>query len=292
MIVNSIYRSYFELYKTTNIEGSLDALSGKVKADFDVTCFKNGAVFALDYDIREIDPINAPGFYVFEFVPDEATDYYIEFDLYGDPINPDFIIDGRAWNTSIDDLVMEGNRQVTISTLTPGLVPIPDVTVDIYDNSQNLRYTGITPITDINGQVRVSAKDGTYKVRLVKAGFTFTVPETLTVLGNTTVTYTGIGAVTIPAPAVGMQTLVGNVRKLNWAVATGEIIAARIAGNKQFVGGAMIQNDKLDAIVDVDSNFALSVPCNSNIKLIVPHHGEHDISISDVSDVVNISTYL
>lgn len=193
MIVGSIYRAYFELYKTNNTPGELESLSGKVKADFDVAAFKNGAFVTLDYDIREVDAINAPGFYVFEFVPDEATDYYIEFDLDGDPLNPDFLIDGQAYMVSIDDLLMGGNRSVTITVIKDdgSLTPIQGVTVDVYNSAMSLRMTGIPLVTNSEGKVTFAAQDGLYRVRMIKAGFNFTNPEILTVAGNTLVDYEG-----------------------------------------------------------------------------------------------------
>ena len=197
MIVNSLYRAYFELYRTTSTEGELLPLSGKAKADFDLLSVKNGVVYSPAYDIREI---GTTGTYVFEVVPEEATDYHFEIVLTGDIVNPDFIVDAQAYFTSIDDLALSGNRLITITVQTSGLVPIPGVSVDIYNNAQNVRYTGIPLVTDSNGQAVFSANDGTYKVRMAKVGYTFTVPETLTVSGNTVISYIGATLIEPAAP--------------------------------------------------------------------------------------------
>ena len=65
-------------------------------------------------------------------------------------------------------------------------------------NSAQTSTIGVV-YTNASGQAVVALDDGTYKIRLRKAGYTFTVPETLTVSGTTAQTYYGT-TVTIGVP--------------------------------------------------------------------------------------------
>ncbi len=93
-----------------------------------------------------------------------------------------------------------GNRLVTLTFyLTATVTPIQGIEVDIWNNGQTVKQNGQPLTTDANGQITVSLNDGTYKVRPRKQGYTFTVPETLTVSGNTSQTYYG-NTIDIGAP--------------------------------------------------------------------------------------------
>ena len=89
-----------------------------------------------------------------------------------------------------------GINQVTI-TINDGTDPLPDVDVHVY-NSDNTVFMHTDTTTSL-GVATFTLNDGTYKVRLQKVGVSFTVPETLTVSGDTTGTYSGT-VVSIGAP--------------------------------------------------------------------------------------------
>jgi len=92
--------------------------------------------------------------------------------------------------------VPAGTNTITI-TINDGTDPISDVSVYIYDNTDAVFITNKT--TNTSGVATFYLNDGSYKVRLKKAGVTFTSPESLTVFGNTTDIYSG-ETVNIGAP--------------------------------------------------------------------------------------------
>lgn len=84
-----------------------------------------------------------------------------------------------------------GANQVTIQVeITGGAVPIPDVQVQVFNSDQSLVIT--KGITNVSGQKVFALDNGTYKVRLYKAGYSFTVPETIVVSGNGTFILDGV----------------------------------------------------------------------------------------------------
>lgn len=92
---------------------------------------------------------------------------------------------GSALNTASPST---GSSMVTITVQTGSLVPVPGVSVSIFDATNTALQ--ITGATDPSGKLTVALDDATYKVRLVKAGYTFTAPETMVVSGTTTDTFT------------------------------------------------------------------------------------------------------
>lgn len=97
----------------------------------------------------------------------------------------------------IDGLTLTGARAITIQLYeTATTTPIADVAISVYNSDQTLFLGKKT--TDSNGQIVIGRDDGTYKLVSVKAGTTFTVPETLTVTEDDTKTYYGDSIVIAP----------------------------------------------------------------------------------------------
>ncbi|MCK5603135.1 hypothetical protein KAR91_14725 [Candidatus Pacearchaeota archaeon] len=85
---------------------------------------------------------------------------------------------------------LSGARTITLQLYeTATTTPIADVAVAIYNSDESL-LLGVV-VTDTNGQYNIAVDDGTYKLRIRKAGATFTVPETLTVTGDATEIFYG-----------------------------------------------------------------------------------------------------
>ena len=174
---------------------------------------------------------------------------------------------------------------------TATVTPIPDVLCDVYDSTETTRLNGTQLKSDVNGQVAFSRDNGTYKVRAMLAGFTFTTGTLVVNDGNVPLTMYG-SAITIPNPPVaGTQTLFGNVRELDWGVSTGDTITAVIADKGQVVNGTLIQHLNLSTTVDANSQFSLTVPKGSVIRLTVKDHGTHEITINQ-EDTYDVATYL
>lgn len=109
--------------------------------------------------------------------------------------------DGDTLETLSDQLdtvaVPTGSSMVTITVVDGDGAPVEDVQVSIYD-SGNTAFKQ-TKTTNASGQVITTLNDATYAVRLRKAGYTFTVPETLVVSGVTADQYAGTAYV-LPIP--------------------------------------------------------------------------------------------
>ena len=115
-------------------------------------------------------------------------------------------------------------------------VPIADAEVAVYDSTQTALYCRGT--TNASGQFTASLEDGTYKLRLRLMGYTFTVPETLTVSGDTAKTC--VGTVLVPAaPSAGLQTVYGYVYELDGSLAVGATVSAQVSSASQVVATAL-----------------------------------------------------
>lgn len=103
-----------------------------------------------------------------------------------------------AWGSSSGT----GANEITLLVETSAHVPIAGISIQIFNSDQTLLVA--TGSTSLLGQCVFALDDATYKVRLSKVGYNFTVPETLTVSGATTDTYEGeaIGAGTPSASDV------------------------------------------------------------------------------------------
>jgi hypothetical protein len=102
-----------------------------------------------------------------------------------------------------------GLRQITVSVVDGAAAPVPDATVAIYDSSNTTLITRGT--TGAGGTLVVALDDGTYKVRLLKAGYSFTTPQTLVVSADASVQYTATQWVPSPASSPDLCMVYGTV---------------------------------------------------------------------------------
>lgn len=91
-----------------------------------------------------------------------------------------------------------GVRQVTIHVKDGVGAPVPQAGIAIFDPTNTVFLTQGT--ADSGGDLVVALDDGTYKLRMHKSLYSFTVPETLTVSGDGTHNYTAT-AFSAPAPS-------------------------------------------------------------------------------------------
>jgi hypothetical protein len=86
--------------------------------------------------------------------------------------------------------LLNGTKSITLQLYeTDTVVPIADANVTVMNSDETLLLTRVE--TDTNGQAVIDPDPGTYKLRIQKAGWTFTVPETLVVTGDDTATLYG-----------------------------------------------------------------------------------------------------
>lgn len=90
-----------------------------------------------------------------------------------------------------------GSNAVEITVTDGEDVPIQEVKVEIWNSDESVLVTYGT--TDAEGVVNLTANDGTYRVRMIKGGWSFTT-QNLTVDGAESVTYTGESR-SVPGPA-------------------------------------------------------------------------------------------
>ncbi len=189
---------------------------------------------------------------------------------------------------------LAGIHTVTVQVYeTSSIVPIADVSVDVWNSTETTRLNGSAMKTDALGQLNFQRDDGTYKIRLMKAGVTFVVGTVVVNGANVSVTLYGTTIAHAAPSAPGLQVLYGNVRRLNWAVSTGETITLKITENKQVVGGALVQTQSLSAVVDANSQFEFAnIPCGAGVVLTVPNHGDHKFTLNNTNGAVDVATYL
>lgn len=98
---------------------------------------------------------------------------------------------------------LTGAHKVTLQIYeTATVIPIADVLIDVYDSTNTSHMNGTQFKTGANGQVEFNRDDGTYKIRMMKAGVTFSV-GTVTVAGaDKSETFYGT-SITIAAPSTG-----------------------------------------------------------------------------------------
>ena len=104
------------------------------------------------------------------------------------------IVDINDFKADVSQLTGIAGINATTITIDDGTDPIDGVSVAIYNSDNTIFITSAT--TNSSGIATVYLDDGSYKVRISKAGYGFTNPESLTVSGVTTDTYSGDAVVT------------------------------------------------------------------------------------------------
>jgi hypothetical protein len=104
---------------------------------------------------------------------------------------------GEALARLAAGLVGAWQIEINVQDTTPA--PIQGVRIDIFDNT-NTNFLGRV-YTDLNGKVNVALDTGAYALRMFKSGYSFTVPEVLTVTADGSVTYTGTSLIIIVPPS-------------------------------------------------------------------------------------------
>ncbi len=126
--------------------------------------------------------------------PTSYTEYVYKMD------NTSVQIYGKVILHDIADQA-NGANQVTITVNDGVPVPILGVEVQVWNAAQTVMLDSKS--TNASGQVVFALDDGSYKVRLAKPQYSFTVPEDLTVSGTTTDTYAGAAIVITPGSGAG-----------------------------------------------------------------------------------------
>ena len=184
-----------------------------------------------------------------------------------------------------------GANQVIISIIDGNSDPLPDVNVTVLNSDQTVTLDG--KVTDSLGQVTFALDNDTYKIRLRKSFVSFTVPETLVVSGDTTISYSG--SVFSPAlPSAGLQNVYGEITDPSLAGATGASISAVSLNRNQAVDSRVITKQKL---IDTSNGGLFSLTLAKGGLFRVTGILE-DVKFLDVNitvtedDTKNISSYI
>ena len=146
----------------------------------------------------------------------------------GSATNPDTIAN-HVWIWTTRTLTSgsgTGANQVTVYTLQSPATPIADVQVQILNQGQTATMGLLS--SDASGKSVFAQNNGIYKLRMVKTGWQFTVPESIIVVGNTADTF--FASIFNPGspPSPSLCRVYGWVNNLSGAGDSGTVIAARI----------------------------------------------------------------
>ena len=176
-----------------------------------------------------------------------------------------------------------GSNTVTITVQDGSAVPVPGVSVSIYD-ATNTAFQ-LTATTDPSGQVVCALDDATYKVRLVKAGYTFTTPETMVVSGTTAKTITATAWAPSAPSAVDLCVVYGTLVDAGGNPLVGAIIEARTA-IPDVQGGYRLVNPKVTATTDSDGYFELELVRLASVNVICTPAGIREtLTVPDAASV-------
>jgi hypothetical protein len=171
---------------------------------------------------------NANAYYVLDrstSIPDQLSSSFTE-------------IKGATYSSTTDSLEAisdaisgisggSGSNTVTITIEDELSIPIPEVRVEIWNEDASVYLQG--GYTNSSGIYTASRDDGTYTVKVRKAGWSFSDPFTLVVSGDTAQTYEGAGINIPPAPSADLCTIYEYCMDLDGSPLSscmGEVIAA------------------------------------------------------------------
>jgi hypothetical protein len=168
----------------------------------------------------------------FDIIPDETSVYAIlPFVLDLSEIKGSGYTLGTDSLEAISDAISGisgggGSSTVTITIEDELSIPIPEARVEIWNEDASVYLQG--GYTNSSGIYTASRDDGTYTVKVRKAGWSFGDPFTLVVSGDTVQTYEGAGINIPPAPAADLCTVYEYCMDLDGEPlekCTGEVIA-------------------------------------------------------------------
>ncbi len=268
----------------------------------------------------EVDGTNCPGLYRIDISPAEHTG--VSFTLHGKSSSSGVVIVPRGWTTENGRLNASvasrsshttgdintalsaahgagawggsvGANDVTITVVDQDTDPLPDATVAVLNSDESVVLW--TDVTDSNGQAGGTLDNGSYKVRIRKAGYSFTTPLTLTVSGDTEQQYAGT-AVSPSAPAPGMQTLYGDIITLGGIAADAIVEALTLINPTVTAGPQIVSADPVYATPNASGRFEISLVRGATVRLTVKSHAGKSIVQKDIvvtADATrNISAYL
>lgn len=192
-------------------------------------------------------------------------------------------------STDINTLL--GNAGISSVTITiqDGVpVAVPGVAVAIYNAANTTFITSGT--TDSNGQVAVNLNDATYSVRLAKAGYTFTVPETLVVSGTTTDTYTAAAWAPTAPSGPDLCVVFGWLTYATSTAIVGAVVEA-FAVVPTTAGGYQLVENPVSDTTDATGYFELELLQGASVKIVCAEAGLDTSLTVPAASSQNITTW-
>ena len=164
-----------------------------------------------------------------------------------------------------------GNNLVSIQLYeTGGSIPIPNAIILVRNSDDTVDHTKVT--TDVNGQAQFYADNVDLNLRISKSMYSFTVPENITVLGDTDApAIYGTPIVKSVTVTPGLQTIYGRILKVDGEPDVGQKISATVKDPK-VVDNALLSRSKLSDKTDANGDFELRVFKGATILLAMTNY--------------------
>jgi hypothetical protein len=207
-------------------------------------------------------------------------------DAVWDAANADYL-DAGSTGKALSLSAPAGARQITLQVRV-GALAVPDCQVSIYDSANTLHLATVT--TDVSGNKIVNLADGTYKLRPIKACYTFTTPQTLVVTADATVAI----AATAWAPTAPSTpddcVIFGWVRDAGGTIVSGAEVTA-YARTPTTAGGFQLAAAAKTTTTNATGYFELELVRGAAVELDIPAAGLYIQRIVPESESQDVSTW-
>ena len=236
--------------------------SGLTSASFTTLVYRDSVPTGI---IASISEIGTSGEYQYTFTPPTVGVYDVEIhSLYND----DLLVEQMIAKNFVAGT---GSQQITVQLRDTVAAPIQGGQIDIYD-ALNTTFLGRV-YTPVSGNVNIVLDPGTYSLRIFKSSYTFTVPITLVVTGDTTVTYIGSTVVVImPPSAPNLCVIYGTIRNAGGIpVANARVHAYSVL--PQTVGNVQEGDPIACTVTDANGEFQLELERTAQVNFTIETTG-------------------
>lgn len=161
-----------------------------------------------------------------------------------------------------------GARLVTLHTQTAGAVTIPGASITIRDAADTTTLAVVQ--TDVSGNAVVSLDDGSYKLRVVRSGYTFSSPVSLTVSADDTVNVEGTAVNVTPPSAPDKCVITGDLYDSSGEPLVGVSVTSVVvtSADGQFVSGKTMGNptDPVTETTDENGHFEMEQTIGASVR--------------------------
>lgn len=214
--------------------------------------------------MTEFDATNYPGLYTYLFdqstVPNEHV-YLVYFKNTGSPIG----VDVEEHVFANESEAGTGSRTIAVTVEDQNTDPVPNCRIDVFKSGVFLFRVN----TDVSGQVNLALDDGTYDLKLFALGYAFTVPETLTVTADDSVTISGTKSNIVSAPASPSGCMIyGTLRDAGGNIHDGVCIEV-YAATPQVANVVQRTRRIVSVFTDANGYFEVELEQNTKVNVVV-----------------------